>query len=88
MIRLDDGDPSGSISRAKQIFKYYYVLDDSNVEIASISLEGDVMHQFYWLLALESEHGMNLWNDFFFDLIRQHMTMWMKNEPRFDTHSL
>jgi len=49
--RWDDGDPSGWVSRAEWLFKYHDTLDGSKVEIVSISLEGDAIQWFDWLVA-------------------------------------
>jgi hypothetical protein len=59
--RWDDEDPSGWVSRAECFFKYHHTPADSKVEIASISLDGDAIQWFDWLVACRGEPT---WDEF------------------------
>jgi hypothetical protein len=58
--KLDDGDPSLWVSRAKQFFKYYLTLDDSNAVIISNSSK----RKSYWHDWLVAHHRKSTCDEF------------------------
>jgi hypothetical protein len=59
--RWDDGNPFGWVSKAERFFIYRHTPDDLKVKIASISLEGNVIQWFDWLIACR---GKLTWDEF------------------------
>nr|GEV63691.1 retrotransposon Gag domain, retroviral aspartyl protease [Tanacetum cinerariifolium] len=71
---ISDEDPQGWILKAEKYFRYYNILEEEKVDVASMHLEGDALEFYSWA-------STNQTMEYFEDLVRTLKVLEVKEEP-------